>query len=162
MLAPRYRNLIKTSIHSPRTVAYLARVAKALIDSGREDMFIGSLDKKHKVDKRALQNPTVYEFVKKRFKFLIKQDIWAFIQDLPTIHTDWIKDAKKLSLPVTIVIGEENKDQPPDAISQYIKAVTHAKLVTIKEAGTYQNLTHFNEIIQAVAEITASVHTEKK
>lgn len=146
-LQPRYRNMVKTSIHAPKAVPYLVRIAKLLIDSGRSRYFISDLDAEGTVDKAALKNNIVYQHVEKRFKFLLQQGVQAFVDDLPAIHTDWTEDARLLKLPVDIVIGRENKDQPFAAIERYKAAVPHAQLRIIEGAGTYQNLTHFTKVL---------------
>ena len=149
-LQPRYRNMIKTSIHAPKAVPYLVRIAKALIDSGRSRLFISDLDAKDSVDKEALKTRKIYDLVERRFKFLVEQGVQAFVDDLPLIHSDWTEDAKRLKLPVSIIMGSENKDQPFAAIQRYKAAVPHADLLIIKGAGTYQNLTHFRSVIDAI------------
>ncbi|MEP3892217.1 MAG: alpha/beta fold hydrolase [Hellea sp.] len=150
VLSPRYRTLIKTSIHAPKAAPYLARLGKALIDSGRSDLFIGSLDKMNRVDQLALKDKDVYRLVEDRFKFLTQQGIWAFSEDLPSIHQDWTEDAKQLKIPVTIVLGEDNTDQPPEAVMRYKNAVPSSKIVYIEGAGTYQNLTHFEDVFKVI------------
>lgn len=154
-LQPRYRNIIKTSIHAPKAVPYLVRVAKALIDSGRTHLFIDGLDAEGSIDKAALKDTEIYKCVEYRYKFLIEQGVDAFVAELPLIHSDWTLDAKHLvtqrsTLPITIVMGSENKDQPPEAIERYLDVLPHAEKVIIKGAGTYQNLTHFSNVLGAV------------
>jgi len=149
-LSPRYRNIIKTSIHAPKAVPYLVRVIKALIDSGKTNLLIDSLDTQNMTDWLALQNKVLYNSVLTRFKHLVEQDIWAFTHDLPTVHHDWSDDARKLKLPVTVVMGEDNTDQPKEAIDRYLASVPQAKLVIIPKAGSYQNLSHFEEVLDAI------------
>jgi len=149
-LQPRYRNMIKTSIHAPKAVPYLVRIAKALIDSGKAHLFISGLDAKDSIDKKALGNNVIYRLVEQRFKFLVEQGVNAFVDDLPLIHTDWTQEARRLSLPVTILIGSENRDQPHEAIERYKRFVTHANIKIIRGAGTYQNLTHFADVVAAI------------
>lgn len=152
-LEPRYRNMIKTSIHAPKAVPYLARVTKALIDSGQSKLFIGGLDTKNRTDRKALQHSPIYEALEKRFKFLVEKGTLAFTQELPSIHKDWTEDARKLTLPVTVVMGDQNTDQPKDSLSRYFEAVPHASFTEIKGAGTYQNLTHFDDVLRAIIAI---------
>jgi len=102
------------------------------------------------IDKLALKNSDIYNIVEQRFKFLVEQGVDAFVDDLHLIHTDWTQDARRLRLPVTIVIGSENRDQPHEAIERYKQAVTHVNLKIIRGAGTYQNLTHFADVVAAI------------
>ena len=88
--------------------------------------------------------------MERRFKFLVEQGVQAFVDDLPLIHSDWTEDAKRLRLPVTIVIGSDNKDQPVAAIERYQAVVPHSVIYTLLGAGTYQNLTHFRSVIDAI------------
>ena len=153
---PRYRNMIKTSIHAPKAIPYLARITKALIDSGQSKLFIGGLDTKNETDKRALRHPHIYGALEKRFKFIVKNGILAYTQDLPSIHRDWTEDAKKLKLPVTVIMGDQNTDLPKSALKRYMDAVPHANFTVIKSAGTYQNLTHFDDVLRAVIAVKNS------
>ena len=90
------------------------------------------------------------EAFKTLFPHITGQGVSAFADDLPSIHTDWTHDTQKLSLPITIAMGTKNTAQPPDAISEYIKAAPHTRLVKIEGADAYQNATHFREILKAV------------
>ena len=152
-LSPRYRTVLKTSIHAPRASPYLIRLGKALIDSGRTDLFIGSLDKLNKIDQAALLDKEVFRLVEERFKYLVRQSIWPFAEDLPCVHRDWTDDAKRLNIPVKVVMGSENFDQPHDALDIYKEAVPAVDISYIEGAGTYQNLTHFNDVLKAIREM---------
>lgn len=156
ILSPRYRTLLKTSIYAPKASPYLARLGKALIDSSRANMFIGSLDKLNEVDRTALLDKEVYRLVEERFKYLVKQSIWPFCEDLPYVHTDWTEDSKQLKIPVKIIIGTENFDQPPAAINHFREALPASDLHQIEGAGTYQNLTHFKDILEIIRGLNIS------
>ena len=73
------------------------------------------------------------------------------MSDVPSIHTNWEEDAARLKLPVTVLMGSDIKDQPPASIERYIKLVQNAKLVEIPGAGTYQELSHFSEILTEIS-----------
>ena len=149
-LPARYRNMIKTSIHAPSAVSYLVRIAKALIDGGRERQFIASVNANNVVDSLAMEDPDIYDCVVHRHRFLMKQNIRAFVEDLEIIHTDWQEEANRLTVPVRILTGRKNTYQPQDAISKYLKRVPDCKVKYIKGAGSHQNLTHFSHILEVL------------
>ena len=147
-LPPRYRNIIKTSIYAPQNVSYLIRIAKQLINSGKSREFLESLNSHNKVNLKAMENPDVYACIAQHMNLLMQQNIQTFVQDLELMHRDWRDDARRLKLPITIIKGRENGDQPAEAVLKYQEAVPHAKLKYIKGAGTYQSLTHFAHILE--------------
>ena len=65
----------------------------------------------------------------------------------PCPSKDWTNDARKLDLPVTIVKGEDNTDQPVDAISRFKAAVPHAVVRIINRAGSNELLEYFGEFL---------------
>ena len=157
-LPPRYRNLVKTSIYAPKAVPYLLRVAKTLIDSGNLTTFMRGLHKGNSVNPKGLEKDDgTREAFKTLFPHLSGQGVSAFANDLPSIHTDWTPDTRKLSVPITIAMGTKNTAQPADAISEYMKAAPQTKLVKIEGADAYQNATHFEKILSAVHEMSSNL-----
>lgn len=152
-LGPRYRSVIKASIYAPKAVPLFIRIAKALIDSGQSRIFIDGLDTVNETDRLALRYDEIYVSIERRFKFLVKQGVLAFTQDLPSIHSDWTQDAGNVTQPVIVLMGEKNNDQPKSAFKRYIDVAPHASLVVIEGAGTYQNLTHFTDVLHAIKTI---------
>jgi len=144
-LSDRDRIAVKTSIHAPQALPYLVRVKKAMHTSRDHSIFMGSLDKATFKKNNLSDFQKIY--FKKKFHHILNQSIWAFIEDLPYIHKDWTNDARKLDLPVTIVKGEDNTDQPVDAISRYKAAVPHSIIRTIKGAGSNELLKRFAEFL---------------
>ena len=78
----------------------------------------------------------------------MKQGTQAFINDLKTIHTNWIDESRKLQVPITVLRGGLNQDQPVSAFTKYKAAVPHAKMKVIEDAGTYLYLTHFDRVLE--------------
>ena len=144
-LSDRDRIAVKTSIHAPQALPYLVRVKKAMQTSQDHSIFMGSLDKSNLQKKHLSHSEKIY--LKKKFHHILNQSVWAFIEDIPYIHKDWTNDARKLDLPVTIVKGEDNTDQPVEAISRYQAAVPHSIIRTIKGAGANELLHRFAEFI---------------
>ena len=144
-LSDRDRIAVKTSIHAPQALPYLVRVKKAMQASQDHSIFMGSLDKSSYKKNKLSDFQKVY--LKKKFHHTLNQSIWAFIEDLPYIHKDWTDDARQLDIPVTIVKGEDNKDQPSGAIARYKTAVPHAIVRTIKSAGSNELLMRFAEFL---------------
>jgi len=149
-LSPRYQNIIKTSMYAPRIVPYMIRLAKVLVDSGRTKQFFGDLYDMNDSDRQALQNKEIYDIVERRFKFWVEQGVQAFVSDIPSIYTNWEEDAKKLKTPVSVLMGTEIKDQPPEAIARYLNLVPHAKRIDLQGAGTYQDISHFPQILSEI------------
>ena len=144
-LSDRDRIAVKTSIHAPQALPYLVRVKKAMQTSQDHSIFMGSLDKSNLQKKHLSHYEKIY--LKKKFHHILNQSVWALIEDLPYIHKDWTDDARKLDLPVTIVKGEDNIDQPPEAITRYKTAVPHAIVRIINRAGSNELLEYFGEFL---------------
>lgn len=158
----RHRNIVKTSIHAPQVVPYLARVGKALMDSDRGEFFAYTLDKDRAVDLAALKNPDNLMAITRGFDKITKQSVRAFAQDLLTVHTDWIVDAKKLNVPVTILVGSENKDFPEVAFQRYQDAVPEASIKSVKGGGTYLHYTHFSAVAKELQRLSTSTKHHQK
>ena len=113
------------------------------------------LHKDNSVNPKGLEkDDATREAFKMLFPHLVGQGVSAFADDLPSIHRDWTDDARKLTIPITIAMGTRNTAQPSDAISEYMKAAPHTKLVKIKGADAYQNATHFGEILKAIDDMS--------
>lgn len=76
----------------------------------------------------------------------------AFVADLKTIHTNWIEDSKNLNIPITVLRGEKNSDQPETAFEKYQTAVPHAKIKRVNGAGVYLYLTHFDRVLDELGQ----------
>jgi len=137
-------------MYAPRIVPYMIRLAKVLVDSGRTKQFFGDLYDMNDSDRQALQNKEIYDIVERRFKFWVEQGVQAFVSDIPSIYTNWEEDAKKLKTPVSVLMGTEIKDQPPEAIARYLNLVPHAKRIDLQGAGTYQDISHFPQILSEI------------
>ena len=149
---PRYSNLIKASMHMPKVLPYMIRLAKALIDSGRAGQHFDALHEMNDSDRMALENKEISGIVARRFTFWVEQGIQAFVSDVPSIHSNWEEDAARLQVPVTVLMGSEIKDQPPESIDRYVELVPNARVVEIPGAGTYQELSHFSEILFEISQ----------
>ena len=149
-LPRRDRIAVKTSMHAPEALPYLVRVRKAMQPPHDHSIFMGSLDRTYNKKDSSVFNETYFE---KKFHHILNQNIWAFIEDLPYIHKDWTDDARQLEIPVTIVKGDENKDQPTEAITRFKEAVPHAKLKTIKGVGSYEMLIRFGDMLEIFDDI---------
>ena len=144
-LSDRDRIAVKTYIHAPQALPYLVRVKKAMQTSQDHSIFMGSLDKSNLQKKHLSHSEKIY--LKKKFHHILNQSVWALIEDLPYIHKDWTDDARKLDLPITIVKGKDNTDQPDEAILRYKAAVPHAIVRTISRAGSNELLEYFGEFL---------------
>ena len=149
-LQRRQRNMIKTSMYAPRLARFPARLAKILMDTGREKVFINGLSSGHDIDMQVLEDPDHFRIIANGFKHSFSQGIDAFVVDVQGYHTDWIQDAKLLQVPVNIVLGSDNKMQTKIGLDRYLEAVPTAKLNVIKGAGIYMPITHFESILDTL------------
>ena len=152
---PRHRNIVKTSIRVPQVVPYLARLGKALMDSGRGEVFARSLDKDCEVDLRALDDPEILFAITNGFDEIARQGVFTFSEDMKTVHTNWIEDTKKLKTNVTLLKGDKHTDLPQSAYEIYKNAVPQAKIKHIKDGGSYLHLTHFEVVAKELQNLFA-------
>ena len=153
-LRSRQRNVMKTSIHAPQVVPYLARVGKALMDSGRGTLFATSLDKDRPIDLEALEDPDNLDTIMRGYEVIGKQGVRTIAKDLHAIHADWKPDAEKLTVPITVLVGSKNTDYPESSFLDYQKTVPQTIIKYIEGAGSYLHLTHFDIVskeLQALA-----------
>lgn len=144
----RKRNMVKTSIHAPAAVRYLARVGQILIQSGRERIFINSLNKDNPVDLEALENPDIYDVVHKGVHHITAQGVEAHAWDVRLMHTDQAADAARLKVPVSVLYGEKCGYIPPTVVESYTNLLPHSHARQIEGAGNYLIHTHFEEVLR--------------
>ena len=145
---PRFRSYVKTSVHAPRVVPYLMKLSKVLQESDKNNEYLEQTQNLSDIDREAIKQHSY--LIKEHHKFLSTQGVQARTQDLSAIHTDWTADATRLKLPVTLIMGSDNREQPESAVIEYREAVPHSELKIIDCAGTYQNLSHFKEILGVI------------
>ena len=139
---PRQRRIIKTSIFTPQIAKFPARLAKILIDTGRENLFIHGLNKNSPADIEAVKDPIVFEVVAEGFRHALKQGVEAFTTDVMAHHTDWSEDASKLTRPVTILSGTENTMNPQILIDRFVEIQPRTNIRLVENAGIYLPITH--------------------
>lgn len=149
-LKPRHKGMVKTSMTAPYAVPYVASIAKKLIDMGQTRLFIKKIDEKDHVDKAAMEKRENFEAITRMYKHVSQQGIQSFVQELPSIHTDWSDDAKKLTCPIQIILGAELEDQPRSALEDYQLLAPQAQVSVIPEAGLYLLSTHAAEIFSTL------------
>jgi len=147
---PRYRNIVKTSIHMPQVVPYLAGLGKVLIDTGREQVFASGVNRGRPVDLKALKDEDIFQTVARGYRVIVKQGVATFAEDLKTVHTDWESDAKQLIVPVTILVEPEYLDAPKAMFDRYMQIVPQARLKHIEGAGEYLYMTHFGDVLSEI------------
>ena len=145
----RHRIILKTSLFAPAAAPYMMRVAKALIDSGKTQFFVEGVEKGTEVDYNVLRNNThLFDIIAEGHEHNLKQGVQAMVNDLKTIHTNWIEDSRQLRVPVTVLRGSENSDQPESAFTKYKAAVPHANIKMVEGAGAYLYLTHIDRVLE--------------
>lgn len=147
-LPGRKRNMVKTSIYAPTAVRYLARVGQLLIQSGREKVFISSLNKENPTDVEALKKLDIYDVVEKGVRHVVAQGVEAHAWDVGLMHTDQSSDATRLKVPVSILYGEKFPIIPQEIAESYASLLPQSKVRQIKGAGTYLMHTHFDEVLR--------------
>lgn len=148
LLPGRRRNMVKTSIHAPAAVRYLARVGHLLIQSGRERVFLTGLSKDDPMDLKALKNPEIYEVLRLGVRHVVAQGVEAHALDVRVMHTDLSDDARLLKCPVSLLYGEHCKTLQPVMAERYLELWPATKISKIKGAGTFLFHTHFDEVLQ--------------
>lgn len=143
----RKRNMIKTSIHAPTAVRYLARVGKLLIDSGQERLFLKGMNRDSAVDTAALDIPEVYHVLEHGVKHISAQGVDAHAWDVQLTHTDQSADASRVKAPVTILYGSECDYMQPVVAETYASILHDARIREVKGAGTYLQHTHFDVLL---------------
>lgn len=151
-MRPRYRNIVKSSIHLPSAVPYLAKLGKILMDSGRESTFARGMNRERERDLKSLEDPQIMETVSRSYHCISKQGTDTFVFELKSIHRDWSHHATQVRVPTTIIVEDDFLDFPKKAFDQYVDLVPHAKLSTVKGAGEYLYLTHFDALLQEISE----------
>ena len=152
-LQRRQRNMIKTSMYTPMLSKFPARLAKILIDTGRERAFFKGLNSNNKYDMATLDNPEYFRVLTEGMKHSFAQGVDAFTRDVQAHHTDWTEDAKQLRVPVTIIFGRESTMQTKFGLERYLSAVPNARVIEIEKAGLYLPITHFEMILDALEDI---------
>ena len=127
----------------------MVRLAKAITDSGKGHLFVKEIETDSRVDLDVLRNNAhLLDTIAGGHEHNLKQGTQAFVNDLKTVHTNWIEESRKLQVPITVLRGGLNQDQPVSAFTKYEAAVPHAKMKVIEDAGTYLYLTHFDQILE--------------
>jgi pimeloyl-ACP methyl ester carboxylesterase/DNA-binding CsgD family transcriptional regulator len=152
---PRARRLIKTSLYAPKLLPYAPRVAKILIDSGRERIFIESLVSGNVVDQEAMNDREVYETFADYLRTAVKQGLRAYCQDIEGVHTDLSEKASHVRCPVTLLLGKANSHHPVVEGERYRQFVPHAKVRIIDGAGTYLLATHPDIVVEELRQLCA-------
>lgn len=149
-LQRRQRNMIKTSMYAPRLSKFPSRLAKVLVETGREMVFFKGLSNSCEIDMRALENPEYFQVLVAGMKHSFAQGVDSFTRDVQAHHTDYSEEAKRLQMPVTIIIGSENTMQTNFGLNRYLSAVPTAKVIKVKDAGLFLPITHFEKIIETL------------
>ena len=146
-LSGRKRNMVKTSIHAPAAVRYLARVGHLLIQSGRERVFLNGLNKENPVDLAVLENDEIYSVLEAGVRHVVAQGVEGHAWDVRLMHTDQSQDIRKLQVPVSVIYGEKCHTLPKAMVESYTSLLNDCRTREVKGAGAYLLHTHFNEVL---------------
>ena len=146
-LSGRKRNMVKTSIHAPAAVRYLARVAHLLIQSGRERIFLNGLNKENPVDLAVLENDEIYDVLEAGVRHVVAQGVEGHAWDVRLMHTDQSHDIRKLQVPVSVIYGEKCHTLPKAMVESYTSLLSNCRTREVKGAGAYLLHTHFDEVL---------------
>lgn len=154
-MPPRYRNMIKTSIYAPKAVAFLLRVSLAMLDSGHGKTFLMGMQGDNEIDKMALEDPENFQILINGLHHNMEQNVYSFSKDVALIHTDWLSDFEELKCSVTVMHGAEDTLVTQDWIAPFLRAVPHAKSISIANGGKFLLLTHFPKILGELEDLWA-------
>ncbi len=146
-LSGRKRNMVKTSIHAPAAVRYLARVGHLLIQSGRERVFLNGLNKENPTDLAVLENDEIYNVLEAGVRHVVAQGVEGHAWDVRLMHTDQSQDIRKLQVPVSVIYGEKCHTLPKAMVESYTSLLSNSRTREVKGAGGYLIHTHFAEVL---------------
>lgn len=146
-LSGRKRNMVKTSIHAPAAVRYLARVGHLLIQSGRERVFLNGLNKENPTDLAVLDNQEIYDVLETGVRHVVAQGVEGHAWDVQLMHTDQSQDIRRLQVPVSIIYGEKCHTLPKAMVESYTSQLNNCRTREVKGAGAYLIHTHFDEVL---------------
>ncbi len=134
-LTPRRRNLIKTSQRWPGSVRFLARIAMAMIDSGRAEIFLRGLAKGAPRNEEILNDPEFMANAIESCRHNVTQGIGAFCDDVPLLHHDSSADLVRVRCPVWVVDYRDGGHCPPDAIAALKSMVPDTRILLVEGHG---------------------------
>ena len=156
-LSGRKRNMVKTSIHAPAAVRYLARVGHLLIQSGRERIFLNGLNKENPVDLAVLDNEEIYKVLEMGVRHVVAQGVEGHAWDVQLMHTDQSQDIRKLRVPVSVIYGEKCHTLPKAMVESYTSLLNNCRTTEVKGAGAYLIHTHFDEVLNELELLESQV-----
>ena len=148
----RRRNMLKTSIHAPGAVRYLARVGQMILRSGRPDLFVTGLSKSNPVDAAALGDPALKAMVTRGMQSMANS-VDAYAWDVRLRHTDCGGDTPCLRVPVGVLVGERTDWHRPAKLDSFRELLPpdlpYAERIVPGE-GTYLHLTRPEELLDMI------------
>jgi len=151
--------MVKTSIHAPAAVRYLARVGHLLIQSGRERIFLNGLNKENPVDLAVLENDEIYNVLEAGVRHVVAQGVEGHAWDVRLMHTDQSQDIRKLQVPVSVIYGEKCHTLPKAMVESYTSLLHNCRTREVKGAGGYLIHTHFGEVLNELKLLQANEET---
>jgi len=146
-LSGRKRNMVKTSIHAPAAVRYLARVGHLLIQSGRERIFLNGLNKENPVDLAILDNEEIYKVLEMGVRHVVAQGVEGHAWDVQLMHTDQSQDIRRLCVPVSVIYGEKCHTLPKAMVESYTSQLNNYRSREVIGTGAYLLHTHFDDVL---------------
>ena len=146
-LSGRKRNMVKTSIHAPTAVRYLAHVGHLLIKSGRERIFLNGLNKENPTDLAVLENEEIYDVLKFGVNHVVAQGVEGHAWDVRLMHTDQSDDIRRLNVPVSIIYGDKCHTLPDAMVRSYSDLLNDFRVRKVEGAGAYLLHTHFSDVL---------------
>lgn len=152
-LPVRQRVVAATTRRAPSALGFVVRAGIALIDSGREDMFIHALHKDVPDDMRALRRPEVYAAIIDGLRHTVRQGGNAFMADCPLVLQDWTSTSQRVTVPYKIIHGSGDKVVSDIHRDGFHAAVPDVPIIKISGAGQYLLYTHWPDIIAAIEQM---------
>ena len=154
-MSKRRRNMVKTSIHAPAAVRYLARVGAMMVKTGRARDFIRGSGRSTRPLQPALQDPDVYKAVEESAYFTVNQGVEGLSADVELYHTDLTDRVERVRAPIAILQGTRCGSLPDIAVEDYAQVARTDRITRIEGAGQVMRFSHPKAIFDALDGLAA-------
>ncbi len=151
---PRRQRIVALSArHAPSSLPFITSAGVALVNSGRQDLFVSALYQTIPSDQRALRRPDVHACVLEGLHHTIRQGSNAFCLDCPAPITDWSHEAVEIKAPIRILAGAGDKVVLPEYYDGYLEKAPDAELEFVEDAGQFLLYSHWPRVIEQLSQL---------
>ena len=153
----RRRTMLKTSIHSPGAVRFLARLGYVILRSGRPDIFTRGLYKDNPVETKVMEDPEILRTLVEANKAMATQSPDAYVWEVALRHHDMSDTLCDLHVPVGLLSGEAVDYFRPEKITHYRERLPNVPFVStvVPDAGATLLWTHADALFDMLDELDA-------